>query len=105
MAARSLRDDDRHMSRTLTIATGTLVAAASAFVLPAWDAALPGGAIIWQVAAVALALVGAFWVRRQLPGSGPWPRARIGRLVATAAMLIALVWIGGVAVLWLVWPR
>jgi hypothetical protein len=73
--------------------------------LPAWDAALPGGAITWQAAAVALALGGAVWVRYHLPAAGPWSRARAVRLLATTAMLLALIWLGGIGLLWLLWPR
>jgi hypothetical protein len=93
------------MPRVLIIAAGALLAAAAAYMLPAWDAALPGGAITWQVAAVALALAGAFWVRHQLPATGPWSRSRAVRLAATAAMLMALIWLGGIGLLWLLWPR
>jgi hypothetical protein len=52
------------MTRTLIIAAGALLAAAATFMLPAWDATLPGGSIVWQIAAAALALAGALWVRR-----------------------------------------
>lgn len=87
------------------LAIGALLAAASTFVLPAFDVALPGGSIVWQVGAVALALVGAVWARRRLPAGAGWSRARAVRLVAATAVLLALLWVGGVALLWLIWPR
>lgn len=82
-----------------------LLAAASAFVLPAWDAALPGGAIVWQAAALMLALAGALWGARQLRAGAPGALAWLGRLAAMAALLLVLFWLGGVALLWLLWPR
>jgi hypothetical protein len=82
-----------------------LLAAASTFVLPAWDAILPGGAIAWQVGALALALAGALWVRRQVPPGTSRAGVWLLRLIATAALILALAWAGGVALLWLLWPR
>lgn len=82
-----------------------LLASVAPFVLPAWDAHLPGGSIRWQVAAVALALAGASWGRRRLPARAARAGVRVLRLAATAALLLALVWLAGVGLLWLVWPR
>jgi protein-S-isoprenylcysteine O-methyltransferase Ste14 len=89
----------------LVVLACALLLAVSPFVLPALDAGLPGGSIVWQVGAVVLALAGAWWGWRHLPVGGRWGRARLGRLVAIAAVLIALAWVAGVAFLWLIWPR
>ncbi|HEU4566160.1 MAG TPA: hypothetical protein VFS05_15975 [Gemmatimonadaceae bacterium] len=82
-----------------------IVAAASAFLLPALDADLPGGSISWQVGAVALAIALALWIRRRASAARGVTRERLARWVATAALLLALVWLGGVGLLWLIWPR
>lgn len=88
------------MPSIAVVALLALAAAAAAFVLPAFDAALPGGAIGWQVAAVVTAIIAAWLVRRR-PVAGP----RAARWLAAGALLVALVWVGAVALLWLLWPR
>lgn len=92
-------------SRALAGAVAALLCAASAFLLPALDADLPGGSIYWQVGALAAALAGAWWSVRRLPSGVPAARARLVRIVATLAVMVALVWLGGIALLWLIWPR
>lgn len=85
------------MKNPLRIAGVALAAAAAAWLLPAADAGLPGGSIVWQVLAVALALFTAL---------GVWSRgAGAARLVAAVALIGALAWLGGIAFLWLIWPR
>lgn len=86
------------------LALAALVAACATFLLPALDADLPGGSLPWQVAAAVLALAGALRVRR-LAATDRVTRLRLLRVVATAALLVALAWVGGVALLWLIWPR
>lgn len=94
-------------NRPLALALGAVLAAGSAFVMPAADAMLPGGAILWQLAALALAMSSAWWAYRGVRSStGLSLRAgRLVRLVAAGAVLLALGWVGGVAALWLLWPR
>ena len=82
-----------------------LCAAVSVYVLPAWDGVLPGGAIIWQVVALVTAFLGAAWAWRRLPTETLWSRAVVVRFIVAAALLMALLWLLGVGILWLVWPR
>lgn len=95
----------------LAAAGAALLAAGSAFVLPAWDAVLPGGALLWQGGAIVVALGLAVWSRRRASRDGAprdgggWTGARRSRWLAAAALLLALAWLGGVAVLWLWWPH
>jgi hypothetical protein len=96
---------ERRVRALALVAVVTLLAAGSAWVLPAWDAVLPGGAIVWQAGAVGLALIGAFHVRRRLSDAGRWSMAGVVRLAASAALVVALAWAAGIGVLWLVWPR
>lgn len=88
----------------LVVALGALAAALATFLLPALDADLPGGSLPWQVAAVVLALAGALRVRR-LAVAGRRTHIRLVRTVAMVALLVVLAWAGGVALLWLIWPR
>lgn len=82
-----------------------LCAAVSVYALPALDGVLPGGAIIWQVVALVTAFLGATWAWRRLPNEPLWSRALVVRFIVAAALLIALLWLIGVGILWLVWPR
>ena len=90
----------------LPLSLAALCAAVAAFVLPAFDAQLPGGAIAWQCAAVVVAIAGAVAVHRS--AVVPAMPARMRWLVRGAAWLglvVALFWVGAVALLWLFWPR
>ena len=82
-----------------------VLAAVSAFLLPGWDAELPGGSLPWQVAAWIVALGGAGWVLRDVAAGGQGTRARLVRVAAGVAILLTLFWTAGVALLWLIWPR
>lgn len=94
----------REANGSLGLALAALAAAGVCFELPALDDVTPGGAFYWQVTGVLLALYAAWQARRQSEGLAGRARAGI-RLLAAAAVSIALVWVAGVAVLWLVWPR
>lgn len=91
----------------LLVVAGSLLAAASMFLLPALDAALPGGSLWWQVGAGALALAGALRVWRRVGAAAPGalPHGRPARVLATVAALLVLLWLAGVGILWLLWPR
>ena len=95
-------------NRPLQLALGAVLAAASAFVLPALDVDLPGGALGWQLAALVVAAASAGWAyggTKAPAGQGGGSRRGLVRLLAVVAVLLALAWIGGVAVLWVIWPR
>jgi hypothetical protein len=87
------------------VALAALAAACATFLLPALDADLPGGSLPWQVAAAVLALAGALRVRRRLLAGDRGTRARLVRTVAAVALLVVCAWVGGIAILWLIWPR
>lgn len=97
----------RRRASAVGAALGALVAAGSVFGLPALDGALPGGAFSWQLAALALALASAWWAYRATasPDTRSGSARRLVRLGAAAAILLVVVWVGGVLVLWLLWPR
>ena len=95
----------RGVSRTGLIAAVALVAAASAFVMPALDPRLRGGSIVWQLGALAVAIVCGWWVLRSSGADAKLPKRAIIRVVAYAALIAALVWVGGVVFLWIIWPR
>ena len=78
--------------------------AALAWWLPAFDAALPGGAIGWQVASVLLAILLAAWAWRRIAAAGGRGGAAMRLALAIALGLVAL-WLLGLAALWLLWPR
>lgn len=86
------------------ISIASIIVAVSAFVLPALDAKLPGGSLPWQIAVLLLAIAGAWWVVRGSNLTTTSPR-RIARLIAGLVIIAALVWVGGVVLLWLIWPR
>lgn len=95
--------------RPLALTIGAVLAAASAFLLPAADAELPDGAFAWQLFAVGAAVGGALWGYRSTrtaarAGAGAGSRRSV-RILAGVAVLLAFVWVGGVALLWLIWPR
>lgn len=96
----------RGTRRPLALAVSAVLAAASVFLLPAADTALPGGALAWQLLALGVAVGGAWWGYRstRTPAAGAGTRRSV-RLLAGLAVLLALLWIGGVAVLWFLWPR
>ncbi|NUS39048.1 MAG: hypothetical protein HOQ02_08495 [Lysobacter sp.] len=76
--------------------------AALAWWLPAIDDALPGGAFGWQWACVALAVAAAAWAWRRLAMA---PGGRVARIVLAMALVLATLWLLGLAALWLLWPR
>ena len=82
-----------------------VLCAGSLFILPAWDDVLPGGAFSWQVAAIAMACGTALWGLRRMPRDASARLGWVVRMVAMAALLLALLWIAGVGLLWLIWPR
>lgn len=92
-------------ARLAGVASLAVLAAVSTFLLPGWDAELPGGALPWQIAAGVVALGGAGWVLREVAAGGRGTRARLVRAAAGIAILLALFWVAGVALLWLIWPR
>jgi hypothetical protein len=99
--------DYEHRRRPLAVALGAVLAAVSAYMLPAVDAILPGGAILWQSVVLVIAVGCAGWAYRSAnsPANVPvWTRRWV-RLMAVAALLLVLVWMGGVGALWLLWPR
>ncbi len=93
--------------RPLVLTLGAVLAAVTAFLLPAADAVLPGGSMAWQLSALALAVIGAWWgYRSTRTAAAAGAGARRGvRLLAAVAVLLVLVWVGGVALLWFIWPR
>lgn len=97
----------RGSRRPLALTIGAVLAAASAFLLPAADEVLPGGALAWQLVALGAAVGGAWWGYRSTRAlvAGRAGGRRSVRILAGMAVLLALLWIGGVAVLWLIWPR
>ena len=97
----------KHRHRPLVLALGAVLAAASVFVLPAAGAILPGGTILWQLLALVIAVGSACWAYRatRSPAGVPVPARRWARFMAVAAILLALVWVGGVGFLWFLWPR
>ncbi|MDH6231795.1 hypothetical protein M2281_002393 [Mesorhizobium soli] len=101
----NLQSQLRSSSSAFAAAGFALCAAASAYVLPAWDEVLPGGAIIWQAVALVTACLGAVRAWRRLPIETSWSPAMVVRFIAAAALLMALLWLIGVGILWLVWPR
>jgi hypothetical protein len=84
------------------------VSVAGIWFLPAWDAALPGGALPWQAVLLGVGLGLAVWTRRRWPAYAAG-RGRVARLLGRAAAAAALVGLiatlGGLALLLLVWPR
>lgn len=99
--------EQRASRRPLALTLGAVLAAASAFLVPAADADLPGGALVWQFLALAVAVGGAWWGYRSTrapAANGAGARRRV-RLLAGLAGLLVLLWLTGVAVLWLIWPR
>lgn len=94
-------------SRPVVISIAALVVALTAFLLPSVDARLPGGAIMWQLAALAVAAGGAVWGwRAARAGTGvAAPQRRWGRILGVVALLLVVAWIAGVAFLWVIWPR
>jgi len=89
----------------IIIALVACAAAASTFLLPAMDIALPGGSITWQVVAVVVALVAAWCAARARSEGGGQPARRLARGLSALAIVIALAWVGGVVLLWFIWPR
>lgn len=87
----------------MRLALLALVAAAAVWLLPAWDAELPGGSIVWQAGAVTIAVVAAVRTRRVAPE--PRAPATFGQVIAVVALLGAAAWLAGIAILWLIWPR
>lgn len=97
----------RAARRPVALLLVAVLAASSAFLLPAVGAVLPGGALAWQLVALAIAVVAAAWGYRstRAPAQLAAGTRRRVRLLAGVAVLLVLLWLGGVAILWLIWPR
>lgn len=97
----------RAARRPVALLLVAVLAATSAFLLPAVDAVLPGGALAWQLVALAIAVGLAAWGyrRTRTPAQLAVGTRRSVRLLAGVAALVVLLWLFGVAILWLIWPR
>lgn len=89
----------------VVIALVAVAAAASTFLFPALDVALPGGSITWQVIAVIVALAAAWRAARAKSEGDGRPAHRLARGLSALAIVVALAWVGGVVLLWFIWPR
>ncbi|MHB1297205.1 MAG: hypothetical protein ACYC0B_01650 [Gemmatimonadaceae bacterium] len=97
----------RAARRPFALILVAVLAAASVFLLPAVDAVLPGGSLAWQVVALAVAVGAAAWGYRitRAPALLAAGARRRARLLAGVAVLLVLLWLSGVFILWLIWPR
>lgn len=91
----------------MLLSIAALVVGLMPFFLPALDTSLPGGAIMWQLAALVFAAGAAWWGwRAARAGQGMTaPQRRWGRFLGAVALLLVVTWIAGVAFLWIIWPR
>jgi len=54
---------------------------------------------------VIVALAAAWRAAHAIPEGGGQPARRLARGLSALAIVIALAWVGGVVLLWVIWPR
>jgi len=89
----------------VVIAIVAMAGAALTFLLPPLDASLPGGSMVWQLACALTALSCVFELRPAAVTTLPTGLRRLLRACAWLAGVVAAVWLFGIVLLWLLWPR